>query len=134
MRLLRQPGQTALGFFVRGLEGEDLSKLFFGIGGSSQLDARLDEQVAEAHEADKREHPDQEEVLRALEELATVIDDARQAREPVVEGDHQAESSDRVRQDVVAHDREAHVPDDRHEPHHDRGHRRHPGAWTPRRT
>src|SRR3954447_21681726 len=54
------------------------------------VDERLDEQRAHHHEAQQRHHADQEEVPRALEQLAAEVDDRGQAGQAVIEGDREA--------------------------------------------
>ena len=69
---------------------------------------------------DQRDDADEHEVPHALRQLVPEVDDAREPGHAVVEEDEDPDREDRVVERVLAHERQADVPDDRQNGHPDR--------------
>ena len=79
---------------------------------------RRDDECPEKHEpAEEGEQAFHEEVAAATEDVAPVEPHRSEAGQSVVEGDHESDSRDRVAKDVLAHEGQPHVEDDRDRSH-----------------
>src|SRR6476620_8203474 len=88
------------------------------------VDVGADEHVGQRDEAEQREQPREHEVLRRARDRLAVEDDAGQAGDAVVEGDHEADGGDRVAEHVLAELVDPDEPDHRDRAHGDRRHGR----------
>src|SRR3954464_2316666 len=93
------------------------------------VDVGAHEDEGQHREARQWEQPREDEVLRRSEDRLAVVDDAGEARDPVIEGDHEADRGDRVAEDVLAQLVDRDVPDNRDDAHRDGRHRRRLEAW-----